>query len=270
MMQEFFFLDSILFGARRVLKLPIKRKLINNKTLRFFPVFLVMISCQKKSSKNALEIKEKPPVIIINNTTELPTQIKSDRNFQNLIYHEDLLVYGNDTVQIKGINYQYIYISNKNTFVDTLLISNGDTIVLDISNTGIKFKNDILEETKTLFNSIQKLSNPYTDSLFNIFYVIDYEHKLNIHADFNRSEIYPVHFNSKRYSSKPEELTTLLELLESDYDTQLNIIDKLIEERKIEVEYGTLLKYRFKQVFFEKLIGYFGLTMPVISVKPCH
>ncbi len=232
------------------------------KAIMFFTLFPALISCQKKPPKNALELtqKEKSHVIIINNSTELPTQIKSDRNFQNLTYHEDLLVYGNDTVQTKGNNYQYIYLSNKNTFVDTLLISKGDTIVLDISNTGITYKNDIQEEPQKLFNSIKTISNPDTDSLFSIFYIIDYKHKLNIHSDFNRSEIYPVHFNSKRYSSNPEELTTLLELMESDYENQLNYIDYLIKEQKIEVEYGTLLKYRFKQIFFEKLIKLYSVS----------
>ncbi len=198
---------------------------------------LTTISCQnskknsnKKENNNRsinkdLESKFLTVFLDIDADIKSPISINTGKSFSNLQNHKNILQNKSDTLKIKIEPYQLIEIHNKNIFTDTMIVSQGDTLILKFDNdkfvNQIKNKSFLNPETGNYKKIIDANFTNYLDSLTSLFLNINYEYPLELQNDYSKINIYPIKPNLKNIndSIKIEELVNAYDSLFLSYKT---------------------------------------------------
>ncbi|MDN3585610.1 hypothetical protein QWY86_02955 [Pedobacter aquatilis] len=148
-----------------------------NKNLIFtisFTLFALKTFCFQKISSDSTKL-----TIVIQNSTQNPILIGSGRSYLKLKDYEVISHKKKDTLQLSITGTEFIWYSHKGVEKDTLLISAGDTLILNSNATAIKsivkYKDATFINRLSLFQEFIKSSEYVSlkyriDSLKNLFY----------------------------------------------------------------------------------------------------
>jgi len=202
----------------------------------YFILFLSLIICLCRGFYNVERISDKGAVVIIANASKYPIAIQTDENYENLSDFQRISYQKIDTIHIPINDYQFVYFSHKNTFGDTVLLSQGDTLRLVASDEHIKSSLSTMNaHTSSLnsrialyYNSKQRVEKQKViDVLTKLFYEVNYKGKpLSGANDFRKFENYPVKVNRSAFLERSSELEQLLLLLRKQYDVDVDSIKK--------------------------------------------
>lgn len=179
---------------------------LKTKTILKFYCYLIVLAILILSCNNADKKKddtifvsekvEKADFLTVVSKTDIesPILISIGKSFNNLEGYEHFLYDKFDTLKIKIEPYQFIEIHNKHSYTDSLIVKQGDTLVLSYSdNTLIKEiynKSKKLAE-KTNYNKIVDTTfSNYLDTFLSKFFVLDYKNPLELQNDFSKIRLY--------------------------------------------------------------------------------
>lgn len=235
------------------------------KTLYYLIVLAVLIfSCNnkdiKKNDKNLIskkikEIKQvdKKSFLTVVSNTELksPILISLKKNFKNLSNYRSILHNKFDTLKIKIEPYQYIEIHNKYNYTDSLIVSQGDTLLFSFKNDTLKA--EIQNKTKS---SVEKINFEkeidttffkYLNAFVSKYYTIDIKNPLELENDYSKLQLYPLKPNQYNINNdnKIDDFIETYDSLLSQFREKSNIIQN---ESKKKIYQDLFLNKMFKDL----------------------
>lgn len=229
-----------------------KHKIINSISLIFL---LSLISCNEtvkyKQTNKEDKLIDYFTVIVSSKEDNPPILLSLSKSFENLDKFE-FFFKKTDTFNIKANKWNQILLGSKETFIDSLFIKTGDTLMLTFKDGILKkqFKNKKIE--KWSYSNILKNSKikKEVDSLYNLFFKIDYSNPLEIFHEFTKTKTYRIIPNIKKIKKEKN----ILEKLNEKYKYLIDEYEK--ENSKYDVSKKTLLNELLKNKILLDLLTY--------------
>jgi thiol-disulfide isomerase/thioredoxin len=235
-------------------------------SLIFFSYFLLSCINDKKSKIN---IDKSYAVIIINNQDGLPIKLTRDFSLEEIHKSGITTDKKNDTLKLSFKDYAFFYLSNKNTYIDTLLLSLGDTLFITADNNTLSKKiiryDDQIEDLNNDFvkykskNSLQiKI-----DSLTAIFYTINYKAQpLAGTDDYYKFKLYPLKVSRENFKLKNTDLIEMIALRKKQYENDVNFLNK---KTKYNSNLISLQKENLQIELFNKVMMLYNLSKDKVA-----
>jgi thiol-disulfide isomerase/thioredoxin len=229
--------------------------------LIFLSYFL--LSCISDGIKN-INIDKSHAIIIINNQDELPIKLTRDFSLEEIHKSGIITDKKNDTLKLSFGDYAYFYLSNKNTYIDTLLLSLGDTLFINASNNTISKKlvrfNSQIEDLNNDFDkykSKNSLQNKI-DSLTSVFYITNYKSQpFEGNDDFSKFKMYPLKIFRENFKLKRDDLVNLIKIREKQYKSDIDYLNKKTD---FNVNLISTLKEKLQIELFNKVMILYNLS----------
>ena len=133
-----------------------------------------------------------------------PFLISTEKNFNNLQSYQHYLYDKSDTLKIKIQPYQFIEVHNKYAYADSLIVKQGDTLVLSYVNDSLvkEIHNKSKYQAKRFsYKSIADTTFlNYLDAFVSKYFVIDYTNPLELENDNSKIRLYRTKANQDRLS----------------------------------------------------------------------
>ncbi len=177
------------------------------------------------SEENITESNEL--VVISLHKAKYPVKIFGNRGFLEFPESQEKIITDADTFKLKLSGNEFIYFSHKNTQIDTVLVSSGDTLKLYPKDNYIE--SSVVRLDRTFENFLQGFDEfkqrkgnqrirKSIDSLKSIFYRVDNSGIPFVSGDeYTKYISYPLHVNRKAFSEDPKTLENLLMLLKKQF-----------------------------------------------------
>jgi thiol-disulfide isomerase/thioredoxin len=172
--------------------------------------------------------------LIINNQSKNKLRIYTNEDFNFIGINQIISNQINDTIMLHHSKPRYFYISHKNSYLDTLLVSPKDTVYIEADSVSVKHFNS-KSKLQTEINAIINIKTPFgskIDSLRYIFYKPNISKKIEGFNDYSKFVVYGVTVDRTAFINKQKELNLLLDLLDNDFNYKLDVIKKLGNEQK--------------------------------------
>lgn len=181
-----------------------------------------------------------------------PILISTGKSFNNLQSYEHFLYDSYDTLKIKIQPYQFIEVHNKYVYTDSLLVKQGDTLVLSFNNDSlikeIHNKSKNFAEKVSYKTVVDTTFLNYLDDFVSEYFVVDYENPLELENDFSKIRVYQAKVN-KDNSTNDDKITDLIKTYDSllvEYKTKTN---RLFSDSRKSMYQDLFLKKKFNDIF---------------------
>lgn len=215
-------------------------------------LFAIMAFIKSPDSK----LSANPIIILVKNQTDNAIRIQTDENYLNIGDYHKIIYKKTDTLQIDADRTLFYYLSHKGSYIDTLLASPGDTILVSANANSLtaevksKFKtNELIQEA--LLAAPNTVLKKKIDSLSNLFYRVNDKVKpLEVYDEFSKDKKYPIQINRKALVDRKVDFNTLLLLLEEDYQK-----NKIPANRSLigGADFLQAVNYKLQIDYFKKL-----------------
>ncbi len=226
---------------------------------------MLTVSCsnpeKKKSTANLESEKiekteevEKVGFLTVIPKTEIksPILIQTEKNFNRLDGYKNVLYNKTDILKIKIQPYQFIKVHNKLVFIDSLIVKQGDTLLLSfVKDTLIKeIQNKSRSSPKKLDyrTPIDTSFSKYVNAFVSNYYVYDYKNPLELQNDFSKIKLYRAKANKDKIKNEGDvaDLTAKYDSLWVEYRMKTN---RAFSDSRKKVYQDLFLKKRFTDIF---------------------
>jgi|TARA_B110000261_G_C13089397_1_gene359306 thiol-disulfide isomerase/thioredoxin len=227
------------------------------KSLYYLLFLLILaVSCNNPQKKiiatnilsEKVEVIEKIDFLTVIPKTEIksPILITTEKNFNHLKGYKNILYNKSDTLRIKIQPYQFIKVHNKYEYVDSLIVKQGDTLLLSFA------KDTLIKEIQNKSKSFAKkldyrtvidtsFSN-YLDAFVNNYYSFDHKNSVEFKMNFSKIRFYKARANKDIIKN------------ENQVANFITKYDSLLVEYKMETNriFGDSRKNVYQDLFLKK------------------
>ncbi|MBT8245765.1 MAG: TlpA family protein disulfide reductase [Winogradskyella sp.] len=180
-----------------------------------------------------------------------PILITTGKSFKDLQNYQSILNDRNDTLKIKIQPYQFIEVHNKYSYTDSLIVKQGDTLVLSFNdNTLIKEihnKSNKIAEKVNYKKIVDTTFKNYLNSFINKFFVTDYENPMELENDLSKIRLYTLKANYENIKND-NEVSNLIKTYDSLFIQYKAISNSLYDDSRKKIYQDLFLKKMFDDV----------------------
>lgn len=176
-------------------------------------LFFLLCSCGSKEAKeknyNLQSYKtEKNEHLTIISKTDItsPILVSTGKSYKKLDNYKHFIYKKFDTIKFNIEPYQIIEIHNKNFETDSLLVKQGDTLILAFEKNILnkKIHNKSIKKVKKINfrNLTDSTFNNYINIFMNKYFIVDYNNPLELKNDFSKINLYQANLNQDYINNK--------------------------------------------------------------------
>ncbi|MEW4924702.1 TlpA disulfide reductase family protein [Algibacter sp. 2305UL17-15] len=233
------------------------------KTLYYLIVLTVLVFSCNNTDKNKddtnsiskeVQAIEKTGFLTVISKTDIksPFLISKEKNFNNLQNYQHFLYDKYDTLKIKIQPYQLIEVRNKYHYPDTLIVKQGDTLVLSYVNDSLvkEIHNKSKYQAKRFsYKSIADTTFlNYLDAFVSKYFVIDYTNPLELVNDYSKNRVYHAKANQDIIKND-NEISKLVTTYDSLFIEYKAILDNRYNDSRKGIFQDFFLRKRFYDIF---------------------
>lgn len=221
----------------------------------------MVVSCsdpKKESSATELLVKkieknqqvEETGFLTVFSKTEIksPILISTEKNFNRLKGYKNILYNKIDTLKIKIQPYQFIQVHNKHAYTDSLIVKQGDTLLLSfVKDTLIK---EIQNKSKSFAQNVNyrtpvdtTFSN-YLDAFISNYYSFDYKNPREIKFNLSKVRFYQAKAN-KEVTKDDDKIVDFIKKYDSLWVEYRRKTNRIFGDSRKNVYQDLFLKKRF-------------------------
>lgn len=226
---------------------------------RIFFISLFIFSCHTQDKKSVIEsdvhgVKEENNeflTVISETDIDSPVLVNTQKSFTNLGAYKHFLYNKNDTLKIKIQPYQIIEVHNKNAYTDSLIVKQGDTLVLSFDNGDlikeIQNKSIKTAEKASYKNSVDTTFVNYLNAFVNEYFIYDYENPLELENEFSKIRLFFIKPNRKKTNNQ-DAIDKLIKTYDSLAIKYVSKTENHFSDRRNEIYQDLFLNKRFDDI----------------------